>query len=303
MIPLPDTGSSGNLLADKRYAYAESLAAEGDLVAAADLFNQAIEVAPDWAAAHLARGLTLDRLGDAAGARHALGTAAALDTTGLLGAALHLHRLDGAAPSMMPASYVATLFDQYAPRFDAHLVEGLGYRGPEVIADALAGLEPETGIGLDLGCGTGLMGRRLARPALVLDGIDLSAAMLTQAEATGCYRQLWQGDCVAVTEGLPPASYNLAVAADVLVYLGDLRPLCTAVARALKTEGLFAATVQTQAGDGFDLGPELRFRHGDGYLWSCLDAAGLKPLRMDTCVTRQEKGANVPGLVFVARRS
>ena len=303
MIPVPRAGSSGNLLADKRYAYAESLASEGDLVAAADLFGQAIEEAPGWAAAHLARGLTLQQLGDAAGARRSLEAATALDSAGLLGAALHLHRLTGAAPSTMPAAYVATLFDQYAPRFDAHLVDGLNYRGPEIIADALAGLEPGLGIGLDLGCGTGLMGRRLARPGLVLDGVDLSAAMLTQAEVTGCYRDLWQGDCVATTEGLPPASYDVAVAADVLVYLGDLRPLCHAVARALKTEGLFAATVQTRPGDGFDLGPELRFQHGDGYLRSCLDAAGLAPLRMEACVTRREKGADVPGLVFVARRS
>ena len=303
MIPMRGAGSSGNLLADKRYAYAETLAAEDDLVAAADLFEQAIEEAPGWAAAHLARGLTLEQLGDVAGARRSLGTAAALDPTGLLGAALHLNRLDGAAPSTMPASYVATLFDQYAPRFDAHLIEDLGYRGPEIIADALAGLEPENGIGLDLGCGTGLMGRRLARPGLMLDGIDLSAAMLTQAEASGCYRHLWQGDCFSVTEGLLPENYDLVVAADVLVYLGDLRPLFAAVAKALKQEGLFAATIQMQAGDGFDLGPELRFRHGDGYLRSCLDAAGFAALRMDTCVTRQEKSVDVPGLVFVARRS
>lgn len=303
MIPVPSAGSSGNLLADKRYAYAEALASEGDLVAAADLFSQAIEEAPGWAAAYLARGLTLERLGDATGARHSLETASALDSAGLLGAALHLHRLEGAAPSSMPASYVATLFDQYAPRFDAHLVEGLGYRGPEIIADALVGVDPGTGTGLDLGCGTGLMGRRLARPGLVLDGIDLSSAMLTQAEATGRYRHLWQGDCVAVSQGLSPESYDLAVAADVLVYIGDLRPLCAAVARTLKPDGLFAATVQTRAGDRFDLGSELRFRHGDGYLRSCLDEAGLAPLRMAACVTRQEKGIGVPGLVFVARRS
>lgn len=296
-------GSSGNILADKRYAYAEALAAEGDFVAAADLFGQAIDQAPRWAAAHLARGLALETMGDAAGAREALAAASALDGDGLLGAALHLDRLRGTVPAGMPAAYVETLFDQYATRFDAHLVDGLGYRGPRVIADALVGLQPDTGFALDLGCGTGLLGRSLARPGLVLDGVDLSAAMLTQAEATGCYRHLWQGDCVAVMDGLPAGDYGLVAAADVLVYIGDLRPLCTAVARVLKAGGFFAATVQTRAGSGYGLGPDLRFRHGDDHLRACLATAGLEPLRLDACVTRQEKGTDVPGLVFVARRS
>ena len=301
--PMPPAGTSGSLIADKRYAYAEALAADGDLAAAADLFAQAGEAAPGWAAAALARGLTLERLGDGAGARAALGVAAHLDEGGLLGAALHLGRLDGTAPSDMPAAYVATLFDQYAPRFDAHLLDGLAYRGPQIIAEALAKAGAGTAAaGLDLGCGTGLMGRVLAHPGLRLDGVDLSAAMLRLAEATGCYRGLWQGDCVAVARDLPAGSYGLAVAADVLVYLGDLRPLCDAVARLLAPGGWFAATVQARDQEGYDLGPDLRFRHAPGYLRTCLEGAGLTLLGLDPCVTRRENDADVAGLVFVARR-
>ncbi|MDX7951508.1 methyltransferase domain-containing protein [Lichenihabitans sp. Uapishka_5] len=296
---------SGNLLADKRYAYAVALATEGDHAAAADLFAQAVEQAPTWAAAHLAQGLALERCGDRAGAAAAFEAAVTHDPAGLLGAALHLARLQGAAPPGMPAAYVETLFDQYAPRFDAHLVGGLGYRGPAVIAEALAGRLPDDGCtaALDLGCGTGLMARALGVRGLEIDGIDLSAAMLAQAATTGLYRNLWQGDCTAIAATLDAGAYRLAIAADVLVYIGDLLPLFTGVARVLQPGGLLAATVQADTGKAYSLGTDLRFRHEAGYLRGSLDATGFGLLSLEACVTRQENCIDVPGLVFVARRA
>jgi predicted TPR repeat methyltransferase len=55
------------------------------------------------------------------------------------------------------------VFDQYAPRFDGALVEGLAYRGPERLLDASGGparFLPGSGAMLDLGCRTGLAGAR-----------------------------------------------------------------------------------------------------------------------------------------------
>lgn len=40
--------SSGDLLADRRYAYAEALLTEGDAAAAIELAEQALERAPDF---------------------------------------------------------------------------------------------------------------------------------------------------------------------------------------------------------------------------------------------------------------
>ena len=36
----------------------------------------------------------------------------------------------GDAPGALPEAYVARLFDDYAPRFDVHLTETLGYHAP-----------------------------------------------------------------------------------------------------------------------------------------------------------------------------
>ncbi len=49
--PTPLFLSSGDLIADRRYQHARDLAARGDLQAAADLFAQAVERAPDFASA------------------------------------------------------------------------------------------------------------------------------------------------------------------------------------------------------------------------------------------------------------
>jgi len=52
LLPL----SSGNLIADRRFEWARDLEAKGDLASAADLLVQALELAPDYAAAWFALG-------------------------------------------------------------------------------------------------------------------------------------------------------------------------------------------------------------------------------------------------------
>jgi len=60
--------SSGDLIADRRYDYARALDKRGDLAGAADLYRQAVEIAPGFASAWFALGEVRARLGDAGGA-------------------------------------------------------------------------------------------------------------------------------------------------------------------------------------------------------------------------------------------
>ena len=114
--------SSGDLIADRRYDLARGYAADGDLAAAADLYAQAVELAPGFASAWFALGETREALGDRAGARIAFARAREADREDRHGAALHLARLGGADPATGALqAYVRTLFDQYAPRFDRAL--------------------------------------------------------------------------------------------------------------------------------------------------------------------------------------
>ncbi len=58
-----DLFASGDLIADCRYAYGRAAAGDGDFLAAADVFEQALERAPDWAPALFALGEARERLG------------------------------------------------------------------------------------------------------------------------------------------------------------------------------------------------------------------------------------------------
>ena len=242
---------------------------------------------------------------DRAAAIAAFEQARRLDPAGRMGAGLHLARLGGMPPATMPDAYVTALFDDYAPRFERHLVEALGYRGPAAIMAALvsAGGGGPVQHALDLGCGTGLMGQAIRASTRQLDGLDLSPAMVEEARRLAIYDRL---DVAAIADGLAArsaASHDLILAADVLVYVGDLAPVMALAARVLTRGGLFAFTLQHGAAAPVVLGDDLRFAHSPGHARASLGDAGLTPLHVAEVSTRRDAGRDVPGLVVVAGKA
>src|SRR5450759_2597885 len=133
--------SSGDLVADRRFDFARDLQLKGDLVAAADLLLQATELAPGFASAWFTLGETRERLGERDAAIEAFRKAEIADPEDRHGARLRLMLLGAAQLAAMPPAYVRALFDQYAAKFEAALVDDLGYRGPALLFKAvLAGL-------------------------------------------------------------------------------------------------------------------------------------------------------------------
>ncbi len=55
--------TSGDLIADRRADYARMLATGGDMEAAAELMEQALELAPEWSAGWFLLGNTARRQG------------------------------------------------------------------------------------------------------------------------------------------------------------------------------------------------------------------------------------------------
>jgi predicted TPR repeat methyltransferase len=294
--------SSGNLVADRRYAYALTLRAEGDAVGAADLIAQALELAPTWPEGRFALAETLADSGQRDAAIAAYQAYLTLDASDSMGAAARLALLDAAlAPPSLPPAYVARLFDEYAPRFDAALTERLAYRGPALLKDAVTRVHPG-GFSrvFDLGCGTGLSGAAFRDVTDWLGGVDLSTAMVRQAVAKGIYDHLESGEMGAALKAAAQP-FDLVLAADVLVYLGDLMPLLTAVRGKLTPGGLFAFTVQRGESEGYSLGREQRYSHSRVYLETSARTAGFQIALLEDAVTRQEAGKDVPGLVAILR--
>lgn len=293
--------SSGDLLADRRYAYAMAAAKEADHEAAADLLAQTLEIVPGWAPALLALGDSRLALGDREGAIAAWQDALTGQPSDELGAKPRLARL-GVLPieSAVGDAYICALFDDYAGRFDAHLRGALGYSGPETIMAALDRVAPDRKFAraLDLGCGTGLMGEAIRPRAAWLGGCDLSPAMVAKAAGKAIYDEV---SAAGLLDYLQGQESDLVLAADVLVYLGDLAPVFAAVAAALMPGGLFAFTVQ-KGEAGLTLGEDLRYAHAEALLRDWAAIAGLEVLCCELCATRCDRGVPVPGLVLVLHK-
>lgn len=296
------TRTSGDLMADRRFAWGDGALQQGDLPAARDLFEQAREQAPHWPPAHYALGKACHLAGDDAAARDALERVLALDPEDLLGAGLLLAKIEGRADkAAMPDHFVAALFDEYAPRFDHHLVESLSYRAPAVISSAIGRYVPRPPqVVYDLGCGTGLMAQALpGQGQAQWYGVDLSAAMLAEAEKTGCYTALETGALLGWLEGRLAATADLVLAADVFCYVPDLAPVFRQVARVLRAGGHFAFTIQTYAGEGVIVGADMRVHHAPALILALADEAGLRLIESEPVSTRKDRGVDVPGAVFL----
>jgi predicted TPR repeat methyltransferase len=303
--------SSGDILADRRFAWALGAAGEGDHAGARDLLEQTLERAPGWAPALLALGDSLQALGESAQAAQAWARAASADPSGVLGAQLRLAaRGHAAAPERAPDDYVRALFDEYADRFDAHLVGALDYRGPEILCAALARARAAQDAPMrfarvmDLGCGTGLMAAALGDRAQEIFGADLSPRMAEAARRTGRYVRVEACEAVEALRAHDPGAFDLVIAADVFVYMGDLAPVFREAARTLARGGLFAFTVQKGApGADWALGGDLRYVHSADYLRALAQAQGLVALALEEASTRKDAGADVPGLVAAFARA
>ena len=308
-MPLRLFLSSGDLTADRRFEFARDLQLRGDLPAAAEVLEQAIELAPDFTSAWFTLGEIRMQLGARDKAIAAFREARRADPEDQHGAGLHLMRLGDAQLSEMPKAYVQVLFDQYAPRFEHTLIHDLGYRAPSlifkaVVAARVAAKKPALfKRAIDLGCGTGLAAAAFAKQVDQFIGIDLSPGMVKEARATGLYAELEVADMIEGLRSRSDASTNLVVAADAFVYLPDLAPVLGEARRVLAPGGVLAFTLETHDGSGIVLGEGLRYAHSAEYVRDAMAQAGLKLLTLEQASPRTENNEPVRGLVVVAEKT
>ena len=301
--------SSGDLLADRRFEFARDLQLKGDLPAAADLLEQAIELAPNFPSAWFTLGEIREQLSQHDAAIAAFRRAREIDPLDRHGAAVRLMRLGADQLGEMPKGYLQTLFDQYAPRFEAALLGDLGYRAPQLLFKAVLSVRAKAKKpaffkrAIDLGCGTGLGAGAFAREVDHFIGIDLSPGMIEQARATGLYAELEVADMVEGLRRKPDASANLMLAADAMCYVSDLAPVLIEAKRVLAPGGVFAFTLETHNGDGVVIGQGLRYAHAAEYVRDKITAAGLAVAYLEQASPRNEDNEPVRGLVVVAAKT
>ena len=305
--------TSGDLIADRRADYARMLATGGDLEAAAELMEQALEITPCWGAGWFLLGEYREKAGIRDAAIEAYRRVLELNKDDVFGAGLKLTILgDRAQPATPPVAYVEQLFDDYADRFETALIEKLDYKVPGRLAALIASEGRAHYVrAIDLGCGTGLMGVELRVRVDHLEGFDLSANMLAKAEDKGIYDHLDQADLSLgtaearlINADLDAGRADLVAAADVLMYLGDLEPVFMLSSALLSTGGHLAFSVEhlMDGNDDFRLQPSLRYAHSAAYIERLLSTHGLALLGSEKLVIRMDGGAPVQGILFIAEK-
>lgn len=215
------------------------------------------------------------------------------------------------APPHAPAEYVRSLFNDYAPYFDQHLTAVLGYQVPQQLAEMIqaadaraAGNVPALDI-LDLGCGTGLMAPLVKPFAKSLVGVDLSQRMIVKAEERGLYDSLVLGDATELLQ-TQHQSFDLIIAAELVIYIGDLAYLLPLVGNALRPGGLLALSIETGEEISETLGYKLRatrrYAHSPAYVRQMALVSGLSEVASKPVSLRRAAGKMEAGELFVFKR-
>ncbi len=213
---------------------------------------------------------------------------------------------DGDSPTRGSDAYVRREFDDFADAFDDALQQ-LDYRAPRLIEELLARSPLASRRDLDVldaGCGTGLCAPFLRDHAARLVGVDLSPKMLAHARTRGGYDELVEAELTAFARSRPLA-FDLVVAADVLVYFGELDDVLSALRDSLRPGGLLLWTAERGVDDprGWRLGAGGRYAHAEAYLRAAAHRAGLAIETLAEVVLRRERGLDVQGSLVAARRA
>lgn len=238
--------------------------------------------------------------------------------------------------------YVRELFDSYAETYEKHFKK-LKYATPRVIRSELATLfktQYEAAIAtkkvnmlttpfldymkdrldiLDLGCGTGLVGRWLKDYARTLVGVDISPAMIEKARNKVIYTDLIVQDLTEylMSVNLNGRQFGMVTAGDVFSYIGDLEDTIQEIIKAIRSNGYFVCSIETLLvvppsnsieSNGFRLLPSGRFAYSKPYVNEIVDkvakniGVSMKLIIDKEFTIRYDLGEPVPGNLFVFQR-
>lgn len=288
---------------DIRYNLGCCLRDAGEIEEARTVFAHLVALAPDHLPALNNLAYLHHLLGDYDEARGAYRRILSIDPAHA--SARYMHAvLVGAPVATPPREYIRSLFDHYSTTFEENLTRDLEYTlylDLRVMFDALPDIRRPRDHGLDLGCGTGLVGEAFRSVCRRLAGIDLSARMIEQATAKKIYDTLHVEEIVAFLHRTEER-YDLFLAADVLIYTGDLLPLFAATAAQASPDALFCLSVELSAHPGWTLQTTGRYGHHPDYVRQTAAMHGWRELCATGADIRREGDGWIEGYLFIFGR-
>lgn len=145
---------------------------------------------------------------------------------------------DGSTNSTAVAAY----YDEWAATYDATLKDW-DYQAPDDAAETLCEyLKPGADV-LDVGCGTGMFAKALARRLdCRIEGIDISEASLKIAKKQGSYDRLQRHDLQTTPLPISDNAFNAAASVGVMTYIEDVAGLMADLCRVVRPGGYILFT-------------------------------------------------------------
>lgn len=217
-----------------------------------------------------------------------------------------LAALAGEEVETAPHDYVADLFDSYSELFDEQLTTDLQYKTPWLIAELLEEAFEEDFIfnkALDLGCGTGLSGLAIRDLVKTMDGVDLSSKMLEKAREKDLYGNLACQDIESYLAEQVAGTYDLTLATDVFVYLGNLEKTFYELGRCLSKGAHFAFSTELLEDDlDYKLCESGRFAHNPSYILALSEKYSFQLLKSKTIKLRQSSHGWIVGEIYLLKK-
>ena len=289
--------------AEAHYNLGDTLHKLGQLDASVRSYEKAIAIKPDYTEAHNNLGNTLKRLGQLDAAVRSYKKALAIKPDYVVPQHM-INALTGNTSTKPPKEYVKNLFDDYAERFDDSLVKQLQYKLPFLIKELILKLDPPRNKFervIDLGCGTGLTGKELRDISNNLTGIDISSNMVNKARKLDVYDCLIEGDVVDILSS-SKEKYDLFIALDVFIYVGELTKIFNTVRQCCNKNALFIFSIETQEEDDYSLLKSARYAHSDNYILS-ITSDTFKVINSQEVNLRKEKESWIKGKIFILQAS
>jgi predicted TPR repeat methyltransferase len=176
---------------------------------------------------------------------------------------------------------VAERYDTWAESYDADL-DAWSYQAPAVAADTVLAGEPPPGSVLDVGCGTGLVGKALRARGYTgrLEGLDISQESLRLAQASGAYDAVRPAD---LQQPLPLAddAVDALACVGVMTYLPDVEAVWREFARVVRPGGMVVVTQREDLWVPRECQAVVDRLAADG-VWTPVDVRGPAPYLPDS---------------------
>ena len=149
-----------------------------------------------------------------------------------------------------------------------------------------------------MGCGTGLIGKKIGAHCSRLEGIDLSKDMLLEAEKKNIYDKLYHSEIIDHLKD-EELDFDFFIAADVFVYVGDLEDILGLIRHRNKRPGVLVFSTEHTQKDGFFLEKSGRYSHSKKYVKRMCDKFNYKLDHFEKVELRKEKDSVLEGGLYL----